>query len=111
MVTLWLFNVFVLRQGDIWAESWMLGLLWHYYACMEGAVYDITEWATCQADNLKHLKANSHAVQYRIVLGKQNHHHHLARDNYKWVHEDWRWGMGLLVAQSDEYVSVSGKLQ
>ncbi|XP_054275235.1 dnaJ homolog dnj-5 isoform X2 [Macrosteles quadrilineatus] len=70
------------REGDIWAESWMLGLLWHYYACMEGAVYDITEWATCQADNLKHLKANSHAVQYRIVLGKQNHHHHLARDNY-----------------------------
>uniref|UniRef100_A0A1B6HXX8 J domain-containing protein n=2 Tax=Homalodisca liturata TaxID=320908 RepID=A0A1B6HXX8_9HEMI len=64
------------REGDIWAESWMLGLLWHYYACMEGAVYDITEWAACQADNLKHLKANSHAVQYRIVLGKQNQHHH-----------------------------------
>ncbi|KAG8335723.1 protein transport [Homalodisca vitripennis] len=70
------------REGDIWAESWMLGLLWHYYACMEGAVYDITEWAACQADNLKHLKANSHAVQYRIVLGKQNQHHH-HKDSHK----------------------------
>ncbi|KAF4521444.1 hypothetical protein B566_EDAN010601 [Ephemera danica] len=60
------------REGDIWAESSMLGFLWHYYACMEGAVYDITEWAACQADNLRHLRANSHAVQYRIVLGKKH---------------------------------------
>ncbi|KAL1465007.1 hypothetical protein WDU94_004605 [Cyamophila willieti] len=60
------------REGDIWAESWGLGLLWHYYACMETSVYDITEWAACQAVNLKHLKANSHSVQYRIVVGKQH---------------------------------------
>ncbi|XP_066991459.2 uncharacterized protein [Anabrus simplex] len=59
------------REGDIWAESSMLGFLWHYYACMDGAVYDITEWAACQADNLRHLRANTHNVQYRIVLGKQ----------------------------------------
>ncbi|GLH01499.1 DnaJ-like protein subfamily C member 14 [Gryllus bimaculatus] len=74
------------REGDIWAESSMLGFLWHYYACMDGAVYDITEWAACQADNLRHLRANTHSVQYRIVLGRQsqssnNHqtpptHHH-----------------------------------
>lgn len=38
---------------------------------MDGAVYDITEWAGCQRKNLKHLKSNSHNVQYRIVLGKQ----------------------------------------
>ncbi|CAB3374143.1 Hypothetical predicted protein [Cloeon dipterum] len=60
------------REGDIWAESSLMGFLWYYYACMEGSVYDITEWAACQADNLRHLKANSHAVQYRIVLGKRN---------------------------------------
>ncbi|XP_059473768.1 uncharacterized protein LOC132195642 isoform X2 [Neocloeon triangulifer] len=60
------------REGDIWAESSVMGFLWYYYACMEGSVYDITEWAACQADNLRHLKANSHAVQYRIVLGKRN---------------------------------------
>jgi DnaJ homolog subfamily C member 14 len=51
-----------------------MGFLWYYYACMEGSVYDITEWAACQAENLRHLKANSHAVQYRIVLGKRNNH-------------------------------------
>lgn len=60
------------REGDIWAESSMLGFLWHYYACMDGAVYDITEWAACQADNLRHLRANTHSVQYRIVLGRQS---------------------------------------
>ena len=25
-------------QGDIWAESRWLGLLWRYYACMDGGV-------------------------------------------------------------------------
>ncbi|XP_071443549.1 uncharacterized protein [Hetaerina americana] len=59
------------REGDIWAESSMLGFLWHYYACMEGAIYDITEWAACQGDNLRHLRPNSHNVQYRILLGKR----------------------------------------
>ncbi|KAK6639803.1 hypothetical protein RUM43_008078 [Polyplax serrata] len=60
------------REGDIWAETSMFGLLWHYYACMDGAVYDITEWAGCQGSNLRNLKANTHNVQYRIVLGKQH---------------------------------------
>lgn len=49
----------------------VMGFLWHYYACMEGAVYDITDWASCQTNNLRHLKPNSHTVQYRIVLGRQ----------------------------------------
>lgn len=39
---------------------------------MEGAVYDISEWAACQSENLKHLQANTHSVQYRIVSGKKN---------------------------------------
>ncbi|KAG5892352.1 hypothetical protein JTB14_011218 [Gonioctena quinquepunctata] len=60
------------REGDIWAEAKVLGFLWHYYACMEGAVYDITEWAGCQKESLKHLRPDSHHVQYRIALGKQN---------------------------------------
>ncbi|KAK7073015.1 Cleavage inducing molecular chaperone [Halocaridina rubra] len=60
------------REGDIWAESKWLGLWWRYYACMEGAVYDISEWAACQSENLKHLQANTHSVQYRIVSGKKN---------------------------------------
>lgn len=60
------------REGDIWAEAKCFGFLWHYYACMEGGVYDITEWAGCQKDSLKHLKPDSHHVQYRIALGKQS---------------------------------------
>lgn len=53
------------REGDIWAEAKVFGFLWHYYACMEGAVYDITEWAGCQKDSLKHLRPDAHHVQYR----------------------------------------------
>lgn len=60
------------REGDIWAEARCFGFLWNYYACMDGGVYDITEWAGCQKDSLKHLKPDSHHVQYRISLGKQN---------------------------------------
>ena len=26
----------------------MLGFLWHYYACMDNSIYDITEWVSCQ---------------------------------------------------------------
>lgn len=58
-------------QGDIWAETSMLGLRWKYLALMEGKVYDITEWANCQKGALAHLEPNSHMVQYRIVRGAQ----------------------------------------
>ena len=60
------------REGDIWAEARCMGFLWHYYTCMEGNVYDITEWAGCQKDSLKQLKPDTHNVQYRIALGKYN---------------------------------------
>ncbi|XP_066248016.1 dnaJ homolog dnj-5 [Euwallacea similis] len=60
------------REGDIWAEARCFGFLWHYYACMEGSVYDISDWASCQKETLKHLKPDTHQVQYRIALGKQN---------------------------------------
>jgi len=43
--------MFVIFQGDVWAETSMLGFLWHYYACMEGKVYDITEWVACKVCN------------------------------------------------------------
>ncbi|CAK1552831.1 unnamed protein product [Leptosia nina] len=59
------------KEGDIWAESSMWGLLVMYYACMDGAVYQITQWATCQKKNLKQLRADCHIVQYRIVLGNK----------------------------------------
>ncbi|KAF0301571.1 DnaJ subfamily C member 14 [Amphibalanus amphitrite] len=61
------------REGDIWAESRWLGLLWRYYACMDGGVFDISEWAACQSQSLKHLQANHHTVQYRIISGAKRH--------------------------------------
>ncbi|CAF4904159.1 unnamed protein product [Pieris macdunnoughi] len=66
------------KEGDIWAESSMWGLLVMYYACMDGAVYQITQWATCQKKNLKQLRADCHIVQYRIVLGNKAPAAHLA---------------------------------
>ncbi|CAG9138421.1 unnamed protein product [Plutella xylostella] len=59
------------KEGDIWAESSLLGLLVMYYACMDGAVYQITQWASCQKKNLKQLRPDCHLVQYRIVLGNK----------------------------------------
>ena len=50
-----------------------MGLKWKYFACMESAIYDISEWAACQKENLEHLQANTHSVQYRIIVsGKKN---------------------------------------
>ena len=40
--------VFFFRQGDLLAESSFLGYKLHFYACMEGEVFDVTEWAACQ---------------------------------------------------------------
>ena len=62
-----------LPQGDIWAESRWLGVFWRYYACMDGSVFDISEWAACQSQSLKHLQANHHTVQYRIISGAKRH--------------------------------------
>ncbi|VDN03225.1 unnamed protein product [Thelazia callipaeda] len=55
------------KHNDIWAETRLGGFVWVYYACLDGVVYDITQWATCSSNHLKHLKANSHVVQYRLV--------------------------------------------
>ncbi|CAI4226555.1 unnamed protein product [Auanema sp. JU1783] len=54
------------RNNDIWVETSLFGLVWHYYSCSDGLVYDITEWATCDSNYLKHLRPYSHNVQYRL---------------------------------------------
>ncbi|XP_026839813.1 uncharacterized protein LOC6552175 isoform X2 [Drosophila erecta] len=63
------------KDGDIWAETSIMGLRWKYLALMDGKVYDITEWANCQKGALSHLEPNSHMVQYRIVRGAQQQQH------------------------------------
>ncbi|CAG9535528.1 unnamed protein product [Cercopithifilaria johnstoni] len=55
------------KHNDIWAETRFGGFIWIYYACLDGVVYDITQWATCSSNHLKHMKANSHMVQYRLM--------------------------------------------
>lgn len=68
------------REGDVWAESNVFGFYWKYYACMEGSVYDVTEWASCQKDNFKNVPANSHVVLVHINTGKNRQQRTAARD-------------------------------
>ncbi|GFS21344.1 DnaJ-like protein subfamily C member 14 [Elysia marginata] len=68
------------KEGDVWAESTMLGFYWHYYALMEGRVFDITEWMKCHRDCFKHMKANAHGVMYRIATDGNKKKHHSSND-------------------------------
>uniref|UniRef100_A0A3B4B6S1 Cleavage inducing molecular chaperone Jiv domain-containing protein n=1 Tax=Periophthalmus magnuspinnatus TaxID=409849 RepID=A0A3B4B6S1_9GOBI len=54
------------EEGDLWAESSMLGLRITYFACMDGKVYDITEWAGCQRIS---ISPDTHRVPYHISFG------------------------------------------
>jgi len=33
----------------------VFGFRWHYYACMDGDVYNITEWASCQVGAVSYV--------------------------------------------------------
>ncbi|XP_005107060.2 dnaJ homolog dnj-5 [Aplysia californica] len=75
------------KEGDVWAESKMLGFYWHYYALMEGHVFDITEWMKCHKEFFQHMKANTHGVSYRIATDgnrKNRHHHQPGHGEAKW---------------------------
>ncbi|XP_019942158.2 dnaJ homolog subfamily C member 14 [Paralichthys olivaceus] len=56
------------EEGDLWAESSMLGLRITYFACMDGKVYDITEWAGCQRIV---ISPDTHRVPYHISFGSK----------------------------------------
>ncbi|KAK0145536.1 DnaJ subfamily C member 14 [Merluccius polli] len=57
------------EEGDLWAESSMLGLRITYFAFMDGKVYDITEWAGCQRIG---ISPDTHRVPYHISFGSKN---------------------------------------
>ncbi|CAK6955757.1 dnaJ homolog subfamily C member 14 [Scomber scombrus] len=57
------------EEGDLWAESSMLGLRITYFACMDSKVYDITEWAGCQRIV---ISPDTHRVPYHISFGAKN---------------------------------------
>ncbi|XP_052558838.1 dnaJ homolog subfamily C member 14 isoform X1 [Tympanuchus pallidicinctus] len=54
------------EEGDLWAESSLLGLKITYFAVMDGKVYDITEWAGCQRVG---ICPDTHRVPYHISFG------------------------------------------
>ncbi|XP_038609097.1 dnaJ homolog subfamily C member 14 [Tachyglossus aculeatus] len=55
-------------EGDLWAESSLLGLKITYFALMDGKVYDITEWAGCQRVC---ISPDTHRVPYHISFGSR----------------------------------------
>ncbi|XP_066529241.1 dnaJ homolog subfamily C member 14 [Hoplias malabaricus] len=57
------------EEGDLWAESSMLGLRITYFAFMDGKVYDITEWAGCQRIG---ISPDTHRVPYHISFGSKS---------------------------------------
>ncbi|NXU95221.1 DJC14 protein, partial [Xiphorhynchus elegans] len=54
------------EEGDLWAESSLLGLRITYMACMDGRVYDVTEWAGCQRVG---ISPDIHRVPYHLSFG------------------------------------------
>ena len=58
----------VCLQGDIWAETSFMGFKWHFYACMENKIYDVTPWISCQPNMVDKFQPNSHAVRMRMGL-------------------------------------------
>ncbi|CAB3410995.1 unnamed protein product [Caenorhabditis bovis] len=57
------------KQNDIWVEKRLFGLKSIYLTCADNAVYDISEWATCEPQKpmLRNMRAHTHHVQYRLV--------------------------------------------
>ncbi|XP_048872505.1 dnaJ homolog subfamily C member 14-like [Brienomyrus brachyistius] len=57
------------EDGDLWAESSMLGLRITYFAFIDGKVYDITEWAGCQRIG---ISPDTHRVPYHISFSSKH---------------------------------------
>ncbi|KAL9951978.1 hypothetical protein ACROYT_G044741 [Oculina patagonica] len=60
------------KEGDLWAESSFLGYKLHFYACMEGEVFDVTEWAACQGIGSYRVEPNPHTVHLKLKT-RQTH--------------------------------------
>ncbi|NXR34963.1 DJC14 protein, partial [Zosterops hypoxanthus] len=54
------------EEGDLWAESSLMGLKVTYLARMDGHIYDVTEWAGCQRVA---ISPDSHRVPYHLSFG------------------------------------------
>jgi len=52
----------VAHEGEIWAETQYI-FRWHFYACLEGKIYEVNDWAECMGlrDN---ITPNAHDIKY-----------------------------------------------
>jgi len=53
------------NDGDVWAENSLFGLNWTCYVCMDGEIFELTEWAECQ-DLRSTIPVNSHRIVCRL---------------------------------------------
>jgi len=60
-------------NGDLWAETFLAGLMRNYFTCVDGVVYNVTDWCLCQMKSLHHLQANAHNVQCRLSTDNWYH--------------------------------------
>ncbi|CAD5210065.1 unnamed protein product [Bursaphelenchus okinawaensis] len=54
------------RNREVWMEAKMYGLSWNAFACVDNAVYDITDWISCTHNYIKNPRINSHMVLFQL---------------------------------------------
>ena len=64
----------LLPQDDVWAETRYV-FRYSYFACMDGIIYNITEWATCQV--YSHTLSQP-VTSFLSYSNKLYHFHHFA---------------------------------
>ncbi|XP_028404741.1 uncharacterized protein LOC114527282 [Dendronephthya gigantea] len=52
------------KDGDVWVETSHLGFKYYCFLCMDGRVYEVTEWGACQG--LLRMRPNSHTVYMSV---------------------------------------------
>eukprot|EP00040_Diaphanoeca_grandis_P000639 m.16077 g.16077 ORF g.16077 m.16077 type:complete len:411 (-) comp10871_c0_seq1:60-1292(-) len=52
----------VAHEGDIWVETQFV-FRWHFYACLDGYIYEINEWAECMKIHDK-IVPNAHDIRF-----------------------------------------------
>lgn len=61
------------KEGDLWAESSFFGFKLHFYACMEGDIFDVTDWAACQGLGKYRSGVDPHTVYLKLQTLPSHH--------------------------------------
>jgi len=54
------------KTNDFWCETSMIGLKVNYYAYLDDAVYDVTDWVTCRKEEFDFVQPNSHDIMCKL---------------------------------------------